>query len=56
MLANLFCVLQLKKGHLRESDIFQSVNHLELEFSADSGYRTEVFNSVVNKLMNLSAP
>ena len=34
------------KGEVRFSG---SVNHLELEFSADGGYRTEVFNSVVNK-------
>ena len=41
------------KGEVRFSG---SVNHLELEFSADGGYRTEVFNSVVNKekLMHLS--
>lgn len=40
------------KGEARFSG---SVNHLELEFSADGGHRTEVFNSVVNKekLMNL---
>lgn len=50
-------MFSVEKGTFKgEARFLGSVNHLELEFSADGGYRTEVFNSVVNKekLMNLS--
>ena len=50
-------MFSVEKGTFKgEARFSGSVNHLELEFSADDGYRTEVFNSVVNKekLMNLS--
>lgn len=55
MLAKLFCVLNWEREIESRVKLLGSINHLQLEFSVDGGFGTEVFNSVVNKekILNL---